>query len=1195
MKRAFRFIWALIAFSGMTAWAQESVLNRPVFPTPDAVRTTFAEGPGKDFATAPLWVWNDDLTEAQIRETLGDLASQGVLQAIVHPRPGLMTPYLSDDWFRLWRVALDEAKKLGMNLWIYDENSYPSGFAGGLVPEAMPESRGRGLVFREVESLPSIANDVLFVWKKTDDGFVNVTDAMKAEGMLPPGAWLLGLEQLAPLSEWYGGKFYVDLLKTGVTEKFLEITHEAYRRELGEAFGKGIYGIFTDEPRLQPGNARHWTEDLPAEFAKRYGFSLLDVAPLLQYEIEQKLPDGSAVSWQTVRHHYFQTLTEMMIDRWCRPNFAFCEKNGLEWTGHYWEHEWPIAGNSPDTMAFSFWHQRPAIDMLMNEWTEDVHAQFGNNRAVRELRSAANQSGRARTLSETYGAGGWDLRFCDMKRIADWQYALGINTVDEHLSYISIRGARKHDHPQSFSRAASWWPMYHAMEAYQTRLSYLMAQGEQRNRTWVLQPTTTMWMYEGSPKQAELGQAFANLCRELDARQAEYDLGSEEILRRVGSVEETGVLTVGHAHYTRVVLPAQMENLNAETVTLLNKFLDAGGSVWGLFTSAGQPKFVNGIEIARLSPAMNAAYQRLFEDRGEESRLWVEEKYPINDGENPDEIKLATARTSYGGYAEHDAVSALECLSDNLFFSDLSTKEEIKDFVKEKLSDLLGTLAPGFVIDALEPHCERTPSLFFHRRFIENGEILFFCNSDAERSIHGNFWLSPTIHNGKPVHFQRLEQLNPLTGTIQPEFPFENTGGDEEPQLIYDPRIQSDVVKTELCQLLMTRLLASYTLPIDLPPGGSAAFLATYVAETNADESNVSAEKESGDVPSRNIAASDSPKSEPLAPITPMTARRLASNALVIDYAELSVDGETSSDYFQRLNDTLWKKRGFEQGNPWSMAVQFRDELIRHEFADDSGFAVTYRFTLDPKFLETRLRESPLAAVVESANRYDAVTLNGKALDTSTEERFLDRDFVRLDLSDAIVAGENRLTLSVGKMTMRHEIMPVLLLGEFVLKAAEAGFVIEPSRDLDPLQPWSEQGLPFYSNGVEYAQTYSVEKRDGVRYVVSLGRLGALEKGKNTAWNGAAARVLVNGAEAGIVFCEPCELDVTALMVSGENRVAVETVGTPKNLFGPHHAGKMRGRAWPAAFAQAPPSLPPGDQYDVIPYGRTIPFLLETR
>ena len=66
------------------------------------------------------------------------------MMAIVHPRPGLMTPYLSDEWVSLWSYALEEAKKRGMLLWIYDENSYPSGFAGGNVPEVMPDCNRPG-------------------------------------------------------------------------------------------------------------------------------------------------------------------------------------------------------------------------------------------------------------------------------------------------------------------------------------------------------------------------------------------------------------------------------------------------------------------------------------------------------------------------------------------------------------------------------------------------------------------------------------------------------------------------------------------------------------------------------------------------------------------------------------------------------------------------------------------------------------------------------------------------------------------------------------------------------------------------------------------------------------------------------------------------------------------------------------------
>ena len=94
----------------------------------------------------------------------------------------------------------------------------------------------------------------------------------------------------------------------------------------------------------------------------------------------------------------------------------------------------------------------------------------------------ANQLGRKRTLCETYGAGGWDLRFEDMKRIGDWLYVLGVNTLDEHLSYVTIRGRRKRDHPQSFSYHEPWWEAYHVMAGYFTRLSLALSQGEQVNR-----------------------------------------------------------------------------------------------------------------------------------------------------------------------------------------------------------------------------------------------------------------------------------------------------------------------------------------------------------------------------------------------------------------------------------------------------------------------------------------------------------------------------------------------------------------------------------------------------------------------------------------------------------------------------------------------------------------------------------------
>src|SRR5512139_1364380 len=148
----------------MFHWIVCGWLGLGAVPWAGAIDSTEVKGllaqPPREYASAPLWVWNDMLTPEQIRGTLRDLAGQQVKQAFVHPRPGLMTPYLSGDWFRLWKHALKEAERLDMNIWIYDENSYPSGFAGGLVPEAMPESRGKGITFKEADRAPKWAGDI---------------------------------------------------------------------------------------------------------------------------------------------------------------------------------------------------------------------------------------------------------------------------------------------------------------------------------------------------------------------------------------------------------------------------------------------------------------------------------------------------------------------------------------------------------------------------------------------------------------------------------------------------------------------------------------------------------------------------------------------------------------------------------------------------------------------------------------------------------------------------------------------------------------------------------------------------------------------------------------------------------------------------------------------------------------------------
>lgn len=536
--------------------------------------------PPAEYRSAPLWDWNDSITEEGITFQLQQFKNAGIGGVFVHPRPGLITEYLSDNWNRLFAFTVRKGRELGLRVWIYDENSYPSGFAGGHVPVEMPDSyqHGTGLSFQVLDVFNIEMNDrIEVVLKQAGNEFKDITkNTDREKGKI--GKYYIFKRTFPPTSLWYGGKTYVDLLYPGVTEKFMEITMRGYEQYTKDEFGATVPGIFTDEPNLEaamgPGTVLRWTPDLWDAFKSRWGYDLKVNLPSLVEETGD---------WKKVRHDFYELILEMFIDRWAKPCFEYCEENNLLWTGHYWEHGWPYPTHGFDEAAFYIWHEQPGVDMLGSELIDKGQGgQFGNIRAARELLSAANQAGRNRKLSETYGGGGYDMNFRNFKRLVDWEVVMGVNFVNQHLSYYSMKGVRKFDYPPSFSYHEPWWDYYKKMGDYIGRISMAMSAGEQRNTTLVLQPNTSAWMYFSRTAEHEsmkrIQHDFKDFVYQLEIRNIEYDLGSEYVLKTLGSIRG-GNLVAGKRAYDLVVIPASMENIDNHTLGLLKQFLAAGGKI----------------------------------------------------------------------------------------------------------------------------------------------------------------------------------------------------------------------------------------------------------------------------------------------------------------------------------------------------------------------------------------------------------------------------------------------------------------------------------------------------------------------------------------------------------------------------------------------------------------------------------------
>ena len=1204
--------------------------NLLVHPAAAAVDSAAAKklflNPPREFATAPLWVWNDLLTESQIRDTMRDLAGQNVRQVFVHPRPGLMTPYLSPDWFRLWKVALDEAEKLDMNVWIYDENSYPSGFAGGFVPELMPESRGRGLALKETKSPPKWTDPMVAVYQIEGERAENISARVKAGEALPGRRYVVATEVRSGNSPWHGNRSYVNLLSPGVTEKFLDVTLGAYEREIGKHFGKRVPGVFTDEPNIQPAGGLPWCEDLPAQFQQRWGYDLLDHLPSLRQPIGD---------WRQVRFHYFSTISALFIERWAKPFYERCDRLGLEFTGHYWDHEWPHCTGVPDNMAMAAWQQRPGIDMLMNQYAEHTHAQFGNVRFCREISSVANQLGRKRTLVEIYGAGGWDLRFEDMKRIGDWLQVLGINTLDEHLSYVTLRGARKRDHPQSFSYHEPWWEAYHVSATYLTRLSAALSQGQQVNRVLVIEPTTTAWMYQGDEaKLREVGDSFFNLLMALEGAQVEYDLGCEDVINRLGAIEGKE-LRVGQRLYHTVVIPPATENLTGKTWDLLHRLFTPNGNLMacsaptrkdGVLQAGGDAHAAWNSQLALYRPdellgrltddALGSAGFRLRRAVGDRGILFHQRRI-LDDGQI-----LFLVNTS------------IEASSAGTFESELKGVERWDPYTGQTEPFAFETTAQG-----VQARFELPPS----------GSLLLFLSNKPTPAAPA---VTTEVVRAAPVGVTAIRRVEPNVLTLDyvdvtaggetrsnayfyaaNQFAWQKNGMDRNP---WDSAVQ---FRDELITKKFpaeSGFSASYRFAIE---GAVPADLAIVIERPDlytitcngqpvaAKDGDWWLDKAFGRIALAKVA-------RPGVNTVTLTARpftiyhELEPAYVLGDFGLKPVDqgfviappqplkmsaGASEPAHGNNPDGTMWLSGGvgftdgvtdatpwveFDLGRPVELGAvriwNYNEGHVRDLTGRGTASLRVIAGSTIGELASPPSSGTPLDLGTFSLRRGNARSVLAEDLRVTPGRPVR---FVRLSIlknwhgveypctaqaPDNGLAGLAKVRFLDAQGRIIEGVKVQAKSGELASHQRQANHLVS-QRGLTSNAGlgWNDQGLPFYAHGMAYEQSFRVERTEG-RHAIALPN-----------WYGSAARVTVNGKPAGYITAPPWECDVTQQMKPGENKVEVVVFGTLKNTLGPHHGNHALGSAWPGMFQNGPKEgPPPGQAYSTVSYGLFAPMEL---
>ena len=553
--------------------------------------------PGAEFRGVPFWVWSGRPDAAELRRQLGVLKEMGFGGAMFASGTGLATPYLSEEWFDLVAVCAAEAKKLGMKLWVYDEDRWPSGAAGGLVTcdKRFRQRYIRHTVDGEFPQIDDSAELARFA--VTFDG-AYVADFRRIGRGAKPGAnehLMVFRRFIIPAGEsWFNGQNYLDVLNIEAVEKFVAVTHEAYRRHLSREFGKVVPGFFTDEPNLyadSPVDSLPWTDGFEKLFLKRYGYDLLDRLPELYY---RRGPEDFSKTRLDYRNFLGDTMSRAFggtLAKWCR-------RNRVLMTGHVRREDTLLDQTQSVGSAMRFYEHMtmPGIDVL----TE--HGFLFNT--AKQCSSVARQLGRRFRITETGACTGWDMPFMAHKALGDWQYALGINFRFLMNVKSTFAGEAKRDFPVSLSFQTPCRREYSAVEDYFARLGAALSAGAERRDLLVIHPLESMMGTFAAPVRVKnnekpadaLDLGFIRLTNALLSQHLDFDFGDEEMLSRLGEARGRK-LRVGKAAYKAVLLP-RLVTVRATTLGLLEKFADNGGKV---FRFGAPPEYLDGVKSARVA------------------------------------------------------------------------------------------------------------------------------------------------------------------------------------------------------------------------------------------------------------------------------------------------------------------------------------------------------------------------------------------------------------------------------------------------------------------------------------------------------------------------------------------------------------------------------------------------------------------
>ena len=546
------------------------------------------KNPTSEYRGTPFWAWNCELTKEELAFQIGVLQEMGFGGFHMHSRTGMATDYLSEDFFDFVKFSVNEAKKRGMLAWLYDEDRWPSGSAGGLVTKNV-KHRAKSLLFTKNPILSAVSKEegiekglpyLLSAYEifLNEDGTLKKYNKINLDGTKSDKIWYAYVLTNEP-TPWFNNQAYVDTLSREAMNEFIRLTYEGYKNAVGDEFGKTVPAIFTDEPQFnmrEPFTSSSsgeqaslpWTTDFDKVYEQLSGEDIIERLPELFWELESGKLSSARYNFMNALAERFSVCFMDNCGKWCR-------ENGIYMTGHMMLEptlelqSWAISDVMRAYRSFTL----PGIDVLCERM------EFST---AKQAASAVHQYGREGMLSELYGVTNWDYDFRGHKFQGDWQAALGVTVRVPHLSWLSMKGEAKRDYPASINYQSPWYKEYSYIENHYARVATAMTRGKPVVKIGVIHPVETFWLYTGpkdltSEIRRNLDEKFKNVIEWLLFSQMDFDFISESLLPSLCENGENPI-KVGEMQYDAIVVPG-CETLRSSTLKILSEFKAKGGNL----------------------------------------------------------------------------------------------------------------------------------------------------------------------------------------------------------------------------------------------------------------------------------------------------------------------------------------------------------------------------------------------------------------------------------------------------------------------------------------------------------------------------------------------------------------------------------------------------------------------------------------